>query len=87
VPPVPPVLQFIQQQAGQDAEEAYGTLNMGAGFALFVHADDAEQAVAVARDCGVPAWVAGNVEAGAEAELVIEPLGLSPSAARTLQLR
>jgi phosphoribosylformylglycinamidine cyclo-ligase len=36
VPPVPPVLSFIQQQAGQDDREAYGTLNMGAGFALFV---------------------------------------------------
>jgi phosphoribosylformylglycinamidine cyclo-ligase len=61
VPPVPPVLAFIQQQAGQDAEEAYGTLNMGAGFALFVHADDAERtvAVALAQDCGGRAWVAG----------------------------
>ena len=36
VPPVPPVLRFIQQQAQQDDAEAYGTLNMGAGFALFV---------------------------------------------------
>jgi phosphoribosylformylglycinamidine cyclo-ligase len=85
VPPVPPVLGFIQQQAGQDAEEAYGTLNMGAGFALFVHADDAEQAVALARDCGVPAWVAGRVEEGPK-ELLIEPLGLR-FAGDTLQLR
>ena len=75
VPPVPPVLRFIQQQAGQDDAEAYGTLNMGAGFALFLPAADAERAVAVAQRCGVPAWVAGQVEAGAK-RLRIEPLGV-----------
>ena len=75
VPPVPPVLRFIQQQARQDDFEAYGTLNMGAGFALFVGADDAERTVAVARDLGVEAWIAGRVEAGAK-RLLIEPLGL-----------
>ena len=75
VPPVPTVLSFIQQQAGQDAAEAYGTLNMGAGFALFVAAADAERTVDVAQACGVPAWVAGVVEAG-DKHLLIEPLGV-----------
>ena len=85
VPPAPPVLQFIQQQAGHDAEQAYGTLNMGAGFALYVHGDDAERTVAVAQACGVPAWVAGRVEAGTK-QLVIEPLGVTFSG-EALQLR
>ena len=85
VPPVPPVLRFIQQQAGHGAAEAYGTLNMGAGFALYVHGDDAERTVAVARDCGVPAWVAGRVEAGPK-RLLIEPLGVTFSG-EDLQLR
>ncbi len=76
LPPVPPVLRFIQQHAALDDEAAYGTLNMGAGFALFVDADDAERAVQTARDCGVDAWRAGCVEAGAVKELVVEPLGL-----------
>jgi phosphoribosylformylglycinamidine cyclo-ligase len=75
VPPVPPVLRFIQQQAGHDNAEAYGTLNMGAGFALYVAAADAERAVDVAQACGVPAWVAGVVEDGEKA-LHIEPLGV-----------
>ena len=75
VPPVPPVLRFMQAQAGQDDAEAYGTLNMGAGFALFVPADDAERTVAVARRAGVQAWVAGNVQAGPK-QLLIDPLGL-----------
>jgi phosphoribosylformylglycinamidine cyclo-ligase len=75
LPPVPPVLRFIQAQAGQDDAEAYGTLNMGAGFALFVPAAEAGRAVAVARSAGVPAWVAGEVQAGPK-QLLIEPLGL-----------
>jgi phosphoribosylformylglycinamidine cyclo-ligase len=75
VPPVPPVLGFMQRQARQDDAEAYGTLNMGAGFALFVGAADAERTVAIARAQGVPAWVAGAVEAGPK-RLLIEPLGI-----------
>ena len=75
VPPVPPVLAFIQQHAGLDTVEAYGTFNMGAGFALFVPAHQAEQAVAIAQGLGTPAWLAGRVEAGAK-ELIVEPLGL-----------
>jgi phosphoribosylformylglycinamidine cyclo-ligase len=48
---------------------------MGAGFALFVAAEDAERTAAAARKAGVDAWVAGKVEAGAK-RLVIEPLGI-----------
>jgi len=76
LPEVPPVLSFIQRLAQQDDHEAYGTLNMGAGFALYVAASDAARVVEVARSCGVPAWVAGTVEAGAK-KVVIEPLGLT----------
>ena len=85
VPPVPAVLRFIAEQAGHDAEEAYGTLNMGAGFALFVPASEAQRCVDVARGAGVAAWVAGTVEAGAK-ELLIEPLGVRFSG-ESLQLR
>jgi phosphoribosylformylglycinamidine cyclo-ligase len=85
VPPVPPVLSFIQQQAGMDTTEAYGTLNMGAGFALFVPAGQAEQAARVACEAGFQAWVAGEVQAGPK-ELVVPSLGLR-FAAEDLQLR
>ncbi len=73
-PPVPPVLAFLQREAGIDDREAYGTFNMGAGFALFVRADQAEAAVRVSKAKGIEAWVAGSVEAG-EKRVVIEPLG------------
>ncbi len=75
LPDVPAVLSFIQQEAGLDARAAYGTFNMGAGFAVFVPAEDAARAAAVARKAGVDAWVAGSVEAGPR-RLVIEPLDL-----------
>jgi phosphoribosylformylglycinamidine cyclo-ligase len=75
VPPVTPVLRFIQQHAQQDDREAYSTLNMGAGFALFVKADDAQRTVDVAQQAGVHAIVAGRVEAGPK-QLLIEPLGI-----------
>lgn len=76
VPPVPPVLRFIQTHAALDDREAYSTFNMGAGFALFVDAADAESTVQVARTLGFGARVAGTVEAGPK-RLLIEPLGLS----------
>jgi phosphoribosylformylglycinamidine cyclo-ligase len=85
LPDVPPVLTFIQQHAHQDDREAYSTFNMGAGFALFVAAGEAERCVEVARAQGVAAWVAGKVEAGPK-QLLIEPLGIR-YAADDLQLR
>ena len=75
VPPVPPVLQFIQRHAQQDDREAYGTLNMGAGFALFVAAADAERTVQIAQGLGIGARLAGVVEAGGK-QVLIEPLGI-----------
>jgi phosphoribosylformylglycinamidine cyclo-ligase len=75
VPEVTPVLRFIQQHARQDDREAYSTLNMGAGFAIFVKAADAQRTVEVARAAGVHALVAGAVEAGPK-QLLIEPLGI-----------
>ncbi|HEX4235100.1 MAG TPA: AIR synthase-related protein [Caldimonas sp.] len=75
LPEVPAVLSFLQREAGLDARTAYATFNMGAGFAVFVPAEDAARAVAVARKAGVEAWLAGRVESGPR-RLVIEPLGV-----------
>jgi phosphoribosylformylglycinamidine cyclo-ligase len=75
LPPVPPVLRFVARHAGLDDVEAYGTLNMGAGFALFVPAAQAARCVEVARGCGVAAWDAGRVEDGPK-RLRIDPLGI-----------
>jgi phosphoribosylformylglycinamidine cyclo-ligase len=76
LPPVPEVLQFLQQQTGSDDRAAYGNLNMGAGFALFVAASDADRVVQIAAQQGIKAWNAGVVEKG-DKQVVIEPLGLT----------
>jgi phosphoribosylformylglycinamidine cyclo-ligase len=75
VPPVPAVLSFLTREAVLDAREAYGSLNMGAGFALLVARDQADAAVTVARKAGVEAFVAGEVENGPR-RVVIEPVGI-----------
>lgn len=80
VPPVPPVLEFLCARAAMSPREAYGTFNMGAGFALFVARTDVAATIRVAERAGVAAWHAGDVEAGAKS-LVIEPLRLEYSAA------
>lgn len=75
VPPVTPVLRFMQEQAKQDDREAYSTLNMGAGFAIFVKAEDAARTVEVAQACGIDAIIAGQLEVGPK-QLLIEPLNI-----------
>jgi phosphoribosylformylglycinamidine cyclo-ligase len=76
VPPAPPVLQFMAEQANLDARDAYGSLNMGAGFAVFVPAIDAEKTVEISEQNGVKAYKAGTVEEGAK-QVIIEPLGIT----------
>ncbi|MBT9491624.1 MAG: phosphoribosylformylglycinamidine cyclo-ligase [Paucibacter sp.] len=75
VPPVTPVLRFMQEQAKQDDREAYSTLNMGAGFAIFVKAEDAARTVEIAKACGIDALIAGQLEEGPK-QLLIEPLNI-----------
>lgn len=85
VPTVPPVLAFMQRECQLDDQEAYGTLNMGAGFALYVAAGDAQRVVEISKSVGVPAMVAGHVEVGPK-QVLIEPLNVVYGADE-LQLR
>ncbi len=64
LPVVPDVLAFLARRAGLTPREAYATLNMGAGFALFVAAGAGSDAVELARRAGHEALVAGSVEDG-----------------------
>jgi phosphoribosylformylglycinamidine cyclo-ligase len=79
LPPVPPVLELLQKEGSMSARNAYGSLNMGAGFALFVGAADVPTTLRTASTAGVRAWHAGEVRAGPRS-LVIEPLGLEYTA-------
>lgn len=75
IPPVPPVLQFMAEQANLDARDAYGSLNMGAGFAVFVPKEDAANTIAISEQLGIKAYHAGTVEKGVK-QVIIEPLDI-----------
>jgi phosphoribosylformylglycinamidine cyclo-ligase len=64
LPRIPEVLSFLVERAGMDAHEAYGTFNMGAGFAIFCEPKDGDRVLDRARECGFEALRAGEVEAG-----------------------
>ncbi len=76
IPPVPPVLAYVQHAAGMSDIDAYGTFNMGAGFALFVDPAQADKTVTISKAAGIEAWVAGTVETGPKS-VVIEPIGVT----------
>ena len=78
IPVVPPVLAFIQRVARMNDTDAYGTFNMGAGFAVYIAPEDAENTVAAAKSVGVDAMIAGRVEAGPK-QVIIEPIGVTYS--------
>ena len=79
VPSVPPVLAFLQSKLGIDDAEAYGTFNMGAGFALFVGQDDAQRARSVGQNAGFELLVAGEVQSGPK-QVIVEPIDVTFSA-------
>jgi phosphoribosylformylglycinamidine cyclo-ligase len=76
IPAVPPVLAFLQQAAELSTAEAYGTLNMGAGFALYLPASAVAAAIEIGKQSGFDLLHAGAVEAGAQ-RVIIEPLGIT----------
>lgn len=75
LPPVPEVLEMLVHHAGLDPKGAYGTFNMGAGFAVYLPRQRADEAVEAASACGLRAWIAGHVEEG-ERRVEIPDLGI-----------
>jgi len=75
LPEVPPVLSFLVEQAGMDAQAAYSTFNMGTGYALYCRAGDGERIVAIAAGLGLSAIVGGRVEEGPR-QVLLEPVGV-----------
>jgi len=67
-----PIFDFIQEHGPVDDREAYGNLNMGAGFVLYVPYADVEKVLEVEKG----AVVAGHVEKSDTKKVVIKPKGL-----------
>jgi phosphoribosylformylglycinamidine cyclo-ligase len=78
LPPVPPVLSFLANEAGMSERDAYGTFNMGAGWAVYVDPQQAAGVVEAAAACGMTARIAGHIEEG-ERAVELSPLGISYS--------
>jgi phosphoribosylformylglycinamidine cyclo-ligase len=76
LPEVPEVLAFMVERARLDQREAYGTFNMGAGFAVYAAAGAGQDALAACTSAGYRALVAGVVEEGPR-RVVLEPIGVS----------
>lgn len=85
VPPVPAEFTFMQTQSGASDQEMYGNFNMGAGFAIYVPAEQAEQVDQIAQEQGLKAWNAGEVQAGPK-QVVIEPKNIT-YAEQSLEVR
>ncbi len=75
VPDIPPVVEFVCQEAHLSDEEAYGTFNMGAGFAFYVSQEQAQSVVKIAHAHGMKALVAGHIEEGPR-RVLIQPKGI-----------
>jgi len=85
IPLVPAVFEFILEKGPVDEKEAYGTFNMGAGFALFVGKKDISAILKIAKKQKIKAYNAGRVEEGKK-QVIIEPKNIIFSG-ESLQVR
>jgi phosphoribosylformylglycinamidine cyclo-ligase len=85
LPPVPPVLTFMCERTGMSKEEAYGTFNMGAGFALYLPKSSVADALLAAKSVGFQLSYAGHVEQGPR-KVLLRTLGIAYEGA-SLQIR
>ncbi len=73
--PVPESLAFLSARAALSNAEAYGILNMGAGFAVYCRPSDVATVQREAKARGIASVVAGTVEAGPR-QVVLESIGV-----------
>ncbi len=74
--PVPPLFQMIAEESGADAAELYQVFNMGHRLEAYLPAEQAEEAIAVARHFNIDAQVIGRVESADQNRLtLVTPFG------------
>jgi phosphoribosylformylglycinamidine cyclo-ligase len=76
LPPKLPIFDFIIEHGPITRYEAYGNMNMGAGFALYCPASEENDVITIADQHGFCAFNAGTVEESDEKRVIIEPEGL-----------
>ncbi len=83
----PALFKFMIDAGPIEVREAYATFNMGVGFAAYVAPDQADAALAIAKETGYDAWRAGRVKReGGRKAVTVPSLGLTFEG-DTLQLR
>ncbi len=85
LPEPQPLFHFMQEQSGNSDQEMYGTFNMGAGFALYVPADQTELAQSIITKHNLKNWLGGSVKKGPK-QVVLEPKNIT-FAAESLAVR
>ena len=84
---IPEIFNLIMSRGPVDIREAYGTFNMGAGFAVWVDPDDADKVIRIAESLRYTAWHGGTVyKDGARKAVELLPLELTFEA-DTLKVR
>lgn len=74
--PVPPLFQMIAEESGADAAELYQVFNMGHRLEAYLPAEQAEEAIAVARHFNIDAQVIGRVKSADQNRLtLVTPFG------------
>lgn len=74
--PVPPLFRMIAEESGADAAELYQVFNMGHRLEAYLPAEQAEEAIAVARHFNIDAQVIGRVESADQNHLtLVTPFG------------
>ena len=74
--PIPPLFQMIAEESGADAAELYQVFNMGHRLEAYLPAEQAEEAIAVARHFNINAQVIGRVESAEQNRLtLVTPFG------------
>ncbi|WP_302776955.1 AIR synthase related protein [Porphyromonas uenonis] len=74
--PIPPLFQMIAEESGADAAELYQVFNMGHRLEAYLPAEQAEEAIAVARYFNIDAQVIGRVESADQNRLtLVTPFG------------
>lgn len=71
-----PIFDFLQKHGPMDDSEAFGNLNMGAGFAIYIPESDIEKTQEIARNFGFDAIHAGHIEQNDTKKVIIKPKGL-----------
>lgn len=85
IPSILPIFDFIQKHSDSSDQEMYATFNMGAGFAIYLPADQIEKAQKITAEHNLKSWNAGIVQDGPK-KVIIQPKTITFEA-ETLRVR